>query len=55
MSPDAPAVEGKEDMVQMFVQMSGLVKSELTKLDEQQKAKEDADVDYVGVFTDFAT
>ena len=34
MTPDAPQIEGKEDMVQMFGQMSGLVKSELARLEE---------------------
>jgi hypothetical protein len=46
-----------EDLVSMFTQMNEQVQNHLAKLGEEQKQKEEAgdDVDYIGVFTDFAT
>lgn len=55
MAPDDSAHDGTQNLTGMFSHMGKIVHQELTKLDDFQKEKEDADMDYVGVFTNFAT
>ena len=56
MAPDDSATDGQQNLVGMFGHMNKIVNQELTKLDDYQKEKEEnGDMDYVGVFTNFAT